>query len=378
MQRLAAITALAAIIALTSPSAGVARVEGPFDLLQKRIEQAIKNLEKTTRQVGRERPKAKPKKVLPAPVTPTVSEAAQAKEEQNPANDALVPLPRWRPGDEKLASGTANTDRFAAANPGPAGFPGEGADLPDDRSAQSLAFDEPPLPAMDPRFKVAGIGGFVEPSAIPGPVGKPAKVPLPEPSPVKPPIKLASLPPADEGVGMNRLAVLGVGAKAMPPINESACGIPDPVAVASLDDGDVPLSGKATVNHRIAETLAVWVRNEVEPAARQILNGNLTGLRIAASYDCRTRDGIKDAKLSEHALGNAIDISAFKIDKRWIEVGGSHPPDEQNFLDKIRTAACGPFTTVLGPGSDSYHSNHFHLDLASRNRKGKSRGLYCH
>jgi hypothetical protein len=113
----------------------------------------------------------------------------------------------------------------------------------------------------------------------------------------------------------------------------------------------------------------------VEPSAREILSGQLAGLRIAESYGCRTRDHIKDAKLSEHAFGNAIDISAFKIDKKWIEVGGDHPADQQKFLDKIRAAACGPFTTVLGPGADSYHAGHFHLDLAKRGKKKRS--LFC-
>ncbi len=51
-------------------------------------------------------------------------------------------------------------------------------------------------------------------------------------------------------------------------------------------------------------------------------------------------------------------------------------PDAK-FLTEIRADACGPFRTVLGPGSDSYHSNHFHFDLAQRSKAGKRRGLYC-
>ena len=94
--------------------------------------------------------------------------------------------------------------------------------------------------------------------------------------------------------------------------------------------------------------------------------------------DFQTGNGVSGAKLSEHARGNAIDISAFKIEGRgWIEVGGIHFGAEQRFLKAIRASACGPFTTVLGPGSDAYHSDHFHLDLAERNKRGKSRGLYC-
>ena len=32
----------------------------------------------------------------------------------------------------------------------------------------------------------------------------------------------------------------------------------------------------------------------------------------------------------------------------------------------LRESACARFTTVLGPGSDSYHESHIHLDMAER------------
>ena len=40
------------------------------------------------------------------------------------------------------------------------------------------------------------------------------------------------------------------------------------------------------------------------------------------------------------------------------------------FLGKVRSAACGPFKTVLGPGSDPDHELHFHLDLEPRRHNG--------
>jgi extensin-like protein len=38
----------------------------------------------------------------------------------------------------------------------------------------------------------------------------------------------------------------------------------------------------------------------------------------------------------------------------------------KEFRDEIRDSACRRFTTVLGPGSDSYHESHVHLDLIER------------
>ena len=57
-------------------------------------------------------------------------------------------------------------------------------------------------------------------------------------------------------------------------------------------------------------------------------------------------------------------------------VGGKNGIAQNAFLRDVRKAGCGPFTTVLGPGSDSYHSDHFHFDLAQRGKSGRS--LYCH
>jgi hypothetical protein len=52
------------------------------------------------------------------------------------------------------------------------------------------------------------------------------------------------------------------------------------------------------------------------------------------------------------------------------------------FREKIRILACNRFTIVLGPGSDAYHNDHIHLDLAERadtcNVGGKSLRRFRH
>ena len=45
---------------------------------------------------------------------------------------------------------------------------------------------------------------------------------------------------------------------------------------------------------------------------------------------------------------------------------------KRNFLRDIHTAACKHFGTVLGPEANNAHKNHFHLDMAPRNR-----GNFC-
>ena len=53
------------------------------------------------------------------------------------------------------------------------------------------------------------------------------------------------------------------------------------------------------------------------------------------------------------------------IDNRRIRV---RPPESDlplahELVGALRTTACGYFTTVLGPGSDAAHAEHFHFDL---------------
>lgn len=363
----------------------------PLTMIQNDIQRALGRLDQ------RVNPKPIRKAKKGAAIAPADAPAAKTAP-VDPSSDKVPdtsaasapPLPRLRPAaaPETIAAAPAPEGvggfkaepQFSEADegaPGNAADPGKGVGgylSAGDTSEAALATEDeplgyaaaqPPLPRVNPRISaaMANIPGASQPAS-----GKP--------------IRLAALPPADDGivgpVNLARLNALGVSAKALPAIEESACGMPDPVIVASLDDGDIPLSGVAKVNQTVAMTFATWIRDDVELAARSALDAPLTGLRIADSYSCRTRDHIKNAKLSEHAFGNAIDVGAFRIGKDWITVGGSHTASEQAFLDKVRASACGPFKTVLGPGSDSFHTDHFHLDLAKRRTGGPSRGLYCH
>jgi hypothetical protein len=69
--------------------------------------------------------------------------------------------------------------------------------------------------------------------------------------------------------------------------------------------------------------------------------------------------------LSEHAIGNALDVSGLKLaDGKIISV--QQPNGAEALLGKVRATACGRFSTVLGPGADASHKTHVHLDLQER------------
>lgn len=68
--------------------------------------------------------------------------------------------------------------------------------------------------------------------------------------------------------------------------------------------------------------------------------------------------------VSEHGRGNAIDIRSVTLaNGRTVELANAM---SREIRDQMRESACKYFTTVLGPGSDGFHENHIHLDLAER------------
>ena len=138
------------------------------------------------------------------------------------------------------------------------------------------------------------------------------------------------------------------------------CGVEEPVRVTSVDG--IRLTTPATINCATARALKTWINEGMRPAFRR---PEVVELRIAASYICRPRNNVRGAKISEHGRGNAIDISGFILSNgRELSVSG----DYNRTIRRAHKAACGIFGTTLGPGSDGYHEDHLHFDVANLNR----------
>ena len=70
-------------------------------------------------------------------------------------------------------------------------------------------------------------------------------------------------------------------------------------------------------------------------------------------------------------LANAVDVSAFVLKNgRRVTVldGWNGKDDERAFLRRLHQSACKRFGTVLGPEYNAAHANHFHLDMAARQK----------
>lgn len=137
--------------------------------------------------------------------------------------------------------------------------------------------------------------------------------------------------------------------------------------VASV--GPVAFKPQATLACPLVSALDRWIMEAIQPAAMKWFNQPVAEIRQISAYSCRGMNGNPNSRISEHAFGNALDISAFTLaDGRRISVkdGWRGLPEEQGFLRDVQGAACQMFSTVLAPGSNIYHYDHIHVDLMRR------------
>jgi hypothetical protein len=199
-------------------------------------------------------------------------------------------------------------------------------------------------------------------------------VPLPHPRP-------AEVAPSGHGIDPPALRMpptvtacqlrLSPGRAVFKPLGDmsgpSACGGPDIIELQRIvmaDRGTVAVEPPATLRCEMAEAIVDLAQGGLAPAVAS-LGGALSAIENFDSYDCRGRNRVAGAKLSEHGRANALDIRALRLkDGRIVRPTDDAVPRE--FRLAMKTAVCTRFTTVLGPGSDGYHEDHVHVDLAER------------
>jgi hypothetical protein len=163
----------------------------------------------------------------------------------------------------------------------------------------------------------------------------------------------------------------------LPRIIEGECGAWTPIklkALAPKDGQRVPFENPVTTSCQIADAALGWLKTSVQPAATTHLGGPIVKFRQTGGYECRGRNRVVGAKMSEHGRANALDIGGFERSNGTVVPVHDQGEAELGFLMEVRKAACGPFTTVLGPGVEA-HAEHFHLDLVRRGKDGRT--TYC-
>jgi hypothetical protein len=278
--------------------------------------------------------------------------SAQSGHAEKPAALPVPPpLPPERPDALKAAPGPSVSEKPVSDMP-----------LPPERPAELKPAVPETAKGAEPRP--------AEPSPAP-PVAAPIP-PAPPLPPARPPelsgeaagaLKVAA---ADDTACRRRLTRLGVTFEPLPPVESGQCGAARPLRLTALDG--VALPQAVTLVCGAAEALARWA-TEVQVAAERDLGHPLKALTIGTSYECRGQNHDPDAKLSEHAFANGVDVMSFGIGER-APIGVGPLPEgtpEARFQAGVRAKACGFFRTVLGPGSDAAHANHLHLDERESN-----------
>ncbi|KRA96635.1 hypothetical protein ASD83_16200 [Devosia sp. Root685] len=218
----------------------------------------------------------------------------------------------------------------------------------------------PPLPKPRPE----GLGEEPEPEE---PVEAPELEVTPEPEPE--PVKEEAV--VDERIYQTACPALlsgAVVAKMLPPIAEGVCMAQSPLEVTALNlnGKTVELTSPIETNCEMATALVDWA-GEVDAYAKAALDSELVALQTGTSYMCRGRVGGAEQFTSEHGFANAVDLVGFTLaDGRSIVVKDDWLPattPEAKLLRQSHGAACGKFTTVLGPEANADHEDHLHLDL---------------
>jgi hypothetical protein len=236
---------------------------------------------------------------------------------------------------------------------------------------------------------LAAVGALVLIIAARAGVAMDQQPPLPPPRPTEPapaPAENAGSQPVrrmgPEAAGPTCLAQLeasgvGVEAATAPAPSSEGCGIASPIRLSSVTaaGGDVvSLPDRPVLECEFAAVLADYIQLIVAPLGEALLRAKVASIETGPGYDCRTQDRVVGAKISAHAKGLAVDFVAIAFaDKRRLLVERPTGADEAAYFRAVRTAACGWFTTVLGPGADSFHANNVHMDIEKHGSSGSYR-----
>jgi len=150
-------------------------------------------------------------------------------------------------------------------------------------------------------------------------------------------------------------------------IGPAACGGSDMVrlnAVLIAGSARIEIKPAPLLRCEMAEQFTSWIRDDAAPRV-SVVGESLRSVENYDDYECRGRNRVIGAKMSEHGKGDAVDVRSFTLADGRV-IGMTDMAVSKDLRDGLRASACQRFMTVLGPGSDGYHEGHIHLDLAER------------
>jgi hypothetical protein len=218
------------------------------------------------------------------------------------------------------------------------------------------------------------------PAAVPLPKPRPADAPVAEPdqpaagngkqTPAetdKPAEQAAPGPPPPSACRLALTEEIAIAPSILDIHGAGGCGGEDLVrleAVVLPDKRRVSVKPAAVLRCTMASAIADWIRTDIAPLAVN-LGSVISDLDNFDSFECRGRNRVVGARLSEHGRANALDVRALKL-ANGQSISLTDRTVSRELRESVLHSVCARFSTVLGPGSDWYHEDHIHLDLMER------------
>ncbi|MEG5552244.1 extensin family protein [Enterobacter wuhouensis] len=149
------------------------------------------------------------------------------------------------------------------------------------------------------------------------------------------------------------------------PVADSAGACPLANVVRVRDFGPVSLSSSFLASCPLALSSALFVSQQARPLTKTLMGRELTRIDHLGSFACRNIYHRADARRSEHASAEALDVSAFRLagGERVTVLKGWTSAKTQPWLQALLAASCGYYGNGLGPDYNAAHANHFHLGM---------------
>jgi hypothetical protein len=207
--------------------------------------------------------------------------------------------------------------------------------------------------------------------APPLPRPRPAEAPARTAAHTQGPTEEAKPEPTLDQACLARLHEAGIEFESIdvPSGAKSGCAIDTPVRLKAIKlaprwRASIRLPDEPTLSCRFGERFGHWLRDLVAPLIAGELSVELKSVRTGPGYECRNRNRSETGKISAHASGLAADIASFELaNGRTLTIKPDGDEHLRATVSALRVAACGWFTTVLGPGSDAAHADHMHVDI---------------
>ncbi|MDY0417756.1 extensin family protein [Enterobacter sp. 170198] len=141
------------------------------------------------------------------------------------------------------------------------------------------------------------------------------------------------------------------------------CPLSNVVRVRSF--GPVSLNGSFLASCPLALSSALFISQQARPLTKRYMGSDLARIDHLGSFACRNIYHRPDARRSEHATAEALDIAAFRLTngERVTVLNGWKAANTQPWLKAMLTASCGYYGNGLGPEYNAAHANHFHLGM---------------